>query len=237
MQDTLYIAEPLYSAKLLEFDSEASFPSIKKIGITTGEPSKREKELLGTKSPVKIAIRKAWGKINAREVETMLHDLLNNCRLDGEYFWDGNETLIDSVSSFIERYYPDATVLVGEDDSEVKAAEKAQTDSRAVRVFEELIPELERLNIDYKVNSKGIGVIGYLGDYKIRVGTRQNDKYTFYVYSKKKTNEEALDDFPGTESPSFRSKDPEESTKKAMMGLKTLKQIFESIESYVISKS
>ena len=62
MQDTLYIAEPLFSARLLDFYAEADFPSIKKIGITTGEPTKREKELLGTKSPVKIAIRNSMGK-------------------------------------------------------------------------------------------------------------------------------------------------------------------------------
>ncbi|WMN60631.1 hypothetical protein NI389_04280 [Pseudoalteromonas xiamenensis] len=59
MQNTLYIAEPIFSEKLQQFDPESAFPAIKKIGITTDHPARREKELLGTKSPVKIAIVKA----------------------------------------------------------------------------------------------------------------------------------------------------------------------------------
>jgi hypothetical protein len=51
-QDTLYIAEPIFSEKLQKFDSESAFPPVKKIGITTGLPERREKELLGTISPV-----------------------------------------------------------------------------------------------------------------------------------------------------------------------------------------
>jgi hypothetical protein len=202
------------------------------LSLTTGEPARRENELLGTISPVKVAIRKAWGNISAREVESMLHDLLNNCRLDGEYFWDGNETLIDSVSSFIERYYPKAKLLVSMEDTEVKAAEKALTDARSIRVIEELVPELERLQLNYKINKKGSGVIIALNEYRLRINTGQNDKYTLYVYSTTRDGEQALKDFQGTEIPSFRSKDPEESTKKAMMGVKPLDKIIASIKRY-----
>ncbi len=100
-QNTLYIAAPLFSARLQKFDGDASFPPIKKIGITTDHPERRERELLGTVSPVKISIVKAWTGINARAVEQMLHTILDNSRLDGEYFWDGNETLVDAVSDFV----------------------------------------------------------------------------------------------------------------------------------------
>lgn len=58
-QNTIYIAELIYSEKLQKYDSEISFPPIKKIGITTDHPERREKELLGTISPVKISIVKA----------------------------------------------------------------------------------------------------------------------------------------------------------------------------------
>ncbi|MFB9868768.1 GIY-YIG nuclease family protein [Vreelandella sulfidaeris] len=78
MQNTIYIAEPIFSEKLQKFDGEASFPPIKKIGVTTDLPDRREKELLGTKSPVKISIVKAWTSLNARKVESMLHTILDN---------------------------------------------------------------------------------------------------------------------------------------------------------------
>lgn len=234
MQDTLYIAEPLFSAKLLEFDSEASFPSIKKIGITTGAPQKREKELLGTVSPVKVAIRKAWGGINAPEVESMLHNILNNSRLDGEYFWDGNETLIDAVTTFIDRYYPGATVLIGEDDNDVKSAEKARDDSRYIRIVDEVAPALEQLGVKYEVTKNKRGVRIYLGDYALRLGTRGGDKYTMNVLSTSKSVEDALADFPGVEVPNFRSdKDPEEHKKKAVMGMRHLDEIMDVIKNYI----
>ena len=79
--NTICIAEPVYSDKLQKFDSDASFPLVKKIGITTGHPDRREKELLGTVSPVKISIVKAWTGLDARSVETMLHTILDNSRL------------------------------------------------------------------------------------------------------------------------------------------------------------
>lgn len=107
-QNTLYIAEPLFSEKLQRFDSESAFPPIKKIGVTTDHPERREKELLGTMSPVKISIVKAWTDLDARRVESILHTILDNTRLDGGYFWDGNETLVDAVTDFIGRYHPEA---------------------------------------------------------------------------------------------------------------------------------
>lgn len=76
MHNTIYIAEPIFSEKLQKCDGEASFPPIRKIGVTTDLPDQREKELLGTKSPIKISIVKAWTSLNARKVESMLHTIL-----------------------------------------------------------------------------------------------------------------------------------------------------------------
>jgi len=58
-QNTIYIAEPILSENLQKYDTDSSFPPIKKIGVTTDHPSKRERELLGTISPIKISIIKA----------------------------------------------------------------------------------------------------------------------------------------------------------------------------------
>ncbi len=237
MQDTLYIAEPLFSQRLQDFDREAVFPPIKKIGITTGEPARREKELLGTVSPVKVAIRKAWGNINAREVETMLHDLLDNCRLDGEYFWDGNDTLLDSVSIFITRYYPQAVLLLGDDDPEVKAADKAVDEGKILRVAEHLEPAVQALGVKYDLLASRKGVRIYLDAYTLRIAARSTgnaDKYTMYVLSSEKSAEQALVDFPGTELPNFRADtDPEDSKKKSMMGMRHLEDIIASVRAYL----
>src|SRR5690606_34101108 len=102
MQNTIYIAEPIFSEKIQKYDGEISFPPIKKIGITTDLPQRREKELLGTVSPVKISIVKAWTDLDARKIESMLHTIVDHSRLDGEYCWEGNDTLVDAVSDLIQ---------------------------------------------------------------------------------------------------------------------------------------
>ena len=124
-QNTLYIAQPIFSEKLQKYDTDSSFPPVKKIGITTHLSDRRERELLGTMSPVKIAIVKAWTGIDARKVESMLHVILDNTRLDGEYLWDANETLVDAVSDFIKNYHPEAEEMTVSDDSDVIAATKS----------------------------------------------------------------------------------------------------------------
>ena len=106
-QNTLYIAEPIFSAKLQWFEKDATFPPMKKIGITTGHPHRRERELLGTLSPVKVSMVKAWTHIDARSVVSMLHAILDNVRLNGECFWGGNETLEEAVTDFIATYHPE----------------------------------------------------------------------------------------------------------------------------------
>ena len=124
-QNTLYIAEPIFSEKLQRFDVNLSFPPIKKIGVTTDHPERRERELLGTLSPVKISIVKAWTDIDARAVESMLHTILDNSRLDEEYFWDGNETLVDAVTDFMTAYHSQAKEIVIKGESDVEAASNA----------------------------------------------------------------------------------------------------------------
>lgn len=118
-QNTIYIAEPIFSEKLQRFDSNASFPPIKKIGITTDDPERREKELLGTISPAKIKIVKAWTGLDARAIESFIHRFLDNLRLDGEYFWDGNETLVESLTEFIEEYHSEATEVTLQEAADV----------------------------------------------------------------------------------------------------------------------
>jgi hypothetical protein len=89
-KNTLYIAEPIFFEKLQKYDSDTSFPPVKKIGITTDSPDRRERELLGTISPVKIAVEyKKWCRILNCELaaiihysrfDTCIHDWQKRCR-------------------------------------------------------------------------------------------------------------------------------------------------------------
>ena len=226
-QNTLYIAEPIFSEKLQKFDPESSFPPIKKIGITTDHPERRERELLGTISPIKISIVKTWTGINAKVVESMLHNILDNLRLDGEYFWDGNETLIDAVTDFMATYHSDAKEITITDDSDVKAAADAAIKKSSQRIYAEVVPELEELGIEYRITKNEKGVRFQIGDYRLHIGGRTSGRYTLTIWSNNKTTENALIDFKGSQELSAHG--TEDSSRRARIPMAKLETIIHSI--------
>lgn len=232
-QNTLYIAEPIFSEMLQRFDSEATFPPVKKIGITTDHPGRREKELLGTLSPVKLSIVKAWTDIDASKVEAMLHLILDNSRLDGEYFWDGNETLVDAVSDFISVYHPEAKEIGVSDDADVIAASEAVQKKNSQRIYEEVIPKIDELSIKYTITKDGRAVRFKLGDYSPSLGGRTAGRYTLTIRSKSKTTDDALSDFENAQE--LSSNASEDSDRKARIPMSSLSQIFDSISKYVVT--
>ncbi len=234
-KNTLYIAEPIFSEKLQKYDSDTSFPPVKKIGITTDSPERRERELLGTISPVKIAIVKAWTGIDARKVESMLHTILDNTRLDGEYFWDGNETLVDAVSDFIQAYHPEAEEITISDDSDVIAATKSVQKKNSQRIYTEVVPSLEELSIQHNITKSGKGVRFKLGEYQLNLGGKTGGRYTLTIWSKTKSTEQALNDFPGSQELSANS--IEDSNRRARIPMSTLDVIMQSVTHFVESKN
>lgn len=235
MQNTVYIAEPIFSEAMQKFDSDSSFPPIKKIGITTDLPQRREKELLGTVSPVKISIVKAWTGIDARKVETMLHSILDNTRLDGEYFWDGNETLVDAVTDFMKVYHSEAKEIGIQDDADVKAATEAVGRKHSQRIFTELVPELDKLSIKYTISKSKRSVRFKLGEYNLHLSGKTGGRYTLTIFSKTKRTEDALMDFPHSQELSAQG--TEESPRCARIPMSELADIFESLNSFITADS
>ncbi|RLT92772.1 GIY-YIG nuclease family protein [Ketobacter sp.] len=231
MQNTIYIAEPIFSEKLQKFDNEAAFPPIKKIGVTTDLPDRREKELLGTISPVKISIVKAWTDVDARKIESMLHTILDNSRLDGEYFWDGNETLVDAVTDFIEAYHPEAKEVGVSDEADVVAATDAVQKKNSQRIYTEVIPRLDELSIKYNITKNGNGVRFKLGEYSLHLGGKTSARYTLTIWSKTKNTENALSDFEHSQELSANGS--EDSNRRARIPMSNLQTILESISKYV----
>lgn len=231
IQNTLYVAEPIFSEKLQKFDTEVVFPPIKKIGITTDLPHRREKELLGTISPIKISVVKAWTNLDAKRVESMLHMILDNSRLDGEYFWDGNETLVDAVTDFIEAYHPEAQTIHVTDEADVTAATEAVQKKSSQRIFTEVVPRLDKLGIRYTVTSTGRAVRFKLGSYKLVLAGRTAGRYTLTIWSKTKTTEDALADFEHSQELSANGSD--DSPRRARIPMSNLDLVLESITTYV----
>lgn len=229
--NTIYIAEPFFSERLQKFDNETSFPPIKKIGITTGLPDRRERELMGTTSPVKISIVKAWTEVDARKIESMLHSILDNSRLDGEYFWDVNETLVEAVSAFIQRYHPEAKLIEIAEEADVAAATEAAQNQNSQRLVLDVIPQLEALSIKLQITKSGRSVRFKLGEYNLLLSGRTSGRYTLTIWSKTKSTEDALSHFEYAQELAGNSS--EDSTRKARIPMSSVKVIIESISKYV----
>ena len=210
-------------------------PWLAAIGITTDLTDRREKELLGTISPVKISIVKAWTGVDARMVESKLHTILDNTRLDGEYFWDGNETLVDAVSDFINVYHPEAKEIGISDEADVTAATEAVKKKNSQRVYAEISPMLEELNIKHKITKNSRSVRFKVGDYDLALGARSGGRYTLTIWSKSKSNEEALNDF--LHSQELSANGSEDSSRRARIPMSSLDMIKESIVNYMGNKS
>lgn len=204
---------------------------MKKIGITTDHPERRERELLGTVSPVKVVIVKAWTGIDAKRVEALLHTVLDNTRLDGEYFWDGNETLVEAVSEFMKLYHPEAQEILISDDSDVKAATESIQRKNSQRIYTEVVPKLESLSVTYNVTKNSKGVRFKLGEYSCHIGGKTGGRYTLTIWSDTKSTEQALADFPGTQECSAGSTD--DSTRIARIPMSNLEVIMDSITYFV----
>ena len=228
-QNTLYIAEPIFSEKLLRFDKNASFPPIKKVGMTTDSPEQRQKDLLGTVSPAKVRIVKAWTNVDANDLEAFVHKMLDGLRLDGEYFWDEKESIVDSVSHYITKYHPEAVEIQLDEPADVIAAAYANSQSGETRISTLVLPRLSELGLKYSTTNNGTLANFRLGDdYKCKIGARTDDRFTFTIFSTTKSTAEALNDFPNSIEPSSNSID--ESDRIARIPLTSLDKIFEAID-------
>jgi hypothetical protein len=77
----------------------------KKVGIT-GEGNatltSRLQQISNTKSPIKAQCVAAWQYDNARALETALHSLLEDSRVEGEWFLDKDDTLVERMQPIME---------------------------------------------------------------------------------------------------------------------------------------
>ena len=73
----------------------------KKIGKTTDTPERRARGISGNKMTIQYTQIAAWEVEDCTAVETALHRLLKPYRLEGEWFKDDDNDLIDRIDGFM----------------------------------------------------------------------------------------------------------------------------------------
>lgn len=94
----------------------------KKVGITgqgNATLTSRLQQISNTRSPIKAQCIAAWQHTDAKAVETAMHLLLDDNRVEGEWFFDKDDTLVERMQPMME--------LLGAKEIEIEGAEDSYT--------------------------------------------------------------------------------------------------------------
>lgn len=89
----------IYVMRHIDIGGNVDIP-YKKVGVTgagSATLSSRLQQISNTKSPIKAQCIAAWGHGDARAVENALHKLLNDIHIEGEWFLDKDDSLVERM--------------------------------------------------------------------------------------------------------------------------------------------
>lgn len=150
----------------------------KKIGITgAGDAtiSSRLQQISNTKSPIKAQCIAAWIHDDARRVETAIHQLLEDSRVEGEWFYDRDDNLQERMAPLMTLIGAKPLEISDENDSYTKVIMKKEEKSRK------------------DTHRNLLGEIAEILDVPLQASVRQNGptffskekKLTYYVNARK----------------------------------------------------
>ncbi|WNO11646.1 GIY-YIG nuclease family protein [Teredinibacter sp. KSP-S5-2] len=153
----------------------------KKIGITgagNATLTSRLQQISNTKSPIKAQCIAAWSHTNARDIENALHLLLDDIRIEGEWFLDKDDTLVERMQPVMD--------LLGAKEIEIESA----SDSYTKQILQ------KEGNIKQELNRALLGEITELLTASLRTSIRKagvtlfSDKthLTYYIGRRKSGN-------------------------------------------------
>ena len=108
----------------------------KKVGITgAGNASltSRLQQISNTKSPIKAQCVAAWQHSDARAIENALHLLLDDNRVEGEWFYDKDDTLVERMLPIMGLLGASEIRIEGSDDSYTKNVIKKENESKTAK--------------------------------------------------------------------------------------------------------
>lgn len=106
----------------------------KKIGITgygNATLTSRLQQISNTKSPIQAQCIAAWQHNDAKAVENAMHLLLDDNRVEGEWFFDKEDTLVERMQPMMELLGATEIKIVGAEDAYTKNILKKEIESKS----------------------------------------------------------------------------------------------------------
>jgi len=170
----------LYVMRHIDIGGYIDIP-YKKIGITgsgNATLTSRLQQISNTKSPIKAQCIAAWQHTDSKAVETAMHLLLNDNRIEGEWFYDKDDTLVERMLPMMSLLGAKVIEIEGSEDTYTKKILKKESESKSAS------------------NQALLGEISSLLDEPLRASTRKggptffSDKtnLTYYIGYRKSGN-------------------------------------------------
>ncbi len=122
----------LYIMRHIDIGGHIDIP-YKKIGITgTGSAtlSSRLQQISNTKSPIKAQCLAAWKFKDAKKLEYALHNVLSQDRVEGEWFYDKDDDLVERITPLLELLEARKIEIANDSDSYTKEIIQKENDSK-----------------------------------------------------------------------------------------------------------
>lgn len=106
----------------------------KKVGITgsgSATLTSRLQQISSTKSPIKAQCIAAWEHHDAKEIENAIHSLLEENRVEGEWFYDKDDSLVERMEPIMKLLKARAITIEGSEDNYTKSILKKESDSKS----------------------------------------------------------------------------------------------------------
>lgn len=136
----------LYVMRHLDIGGHVEIP-YKKVGITgrgSATLSSRLQQISNTKSPIKSQCVAAWSLDDARAVESAIHLLLEDSRVEGEWFLDKDDTLVERMRPMMQLLGAQEIQIADSDDPYTVVVIEKENDSKSAS-HKTLLGEISQL--------------------------------------------------------------------------------------------
>jgi hypothetical protein len=136
----------IYVMRHIDIGGHIDIP-YKKVGITgqgNATLTSRLQQISSTKSPIQAQCIAAWTHADAKAVETALHLLLDDNRVEGEWFYDKDDTLVERMQPMMDLLGAKKIKIESPEDSYSKNILQKESDSRSAS-NQKLLGEISEL--------------------------------------------------------------------------------------------
>ncbi|MDF4750595.1 MULTISPECIES: GIY-YIG nuclease family protein [Vibrio harveyi group] len=184
----------VYVMRHIDIGQNVDIP-YKKVGITglgNATLSNRLTQISNTKSPIKAQCIAAWEHEDARKVESALHQLLEDSRVEGEWFLDKDDTLAERMQAIMELLGAKSIEIANDNDQYTKQIIERESETQLVH-NQALLGEINALidkPLKTSIRKKGVTFASSSSQLTYYINYRKSGKHSFRVGRSQEAYEE-----------------------------------------------